>query len=480
MLVLEASRAAEVVKGRVTIGRAQTVFRGVSTDTRRLKPGELFVAIRGQHHDGHDFVAQAFAQGASAVLVDQNWPLQSSNWPGTVITCKQTVAALADLARYHLSRCQVRVAAITGSNGKTTTKELAGHMLAKTTSVMTAPASYNNAVGVPLTILQLEPHHRVLVLEMGTSARGEIRRLTRVAPPNVAAITSISQTHLEGLGSVQNVARAKAEILEGISANDVAVLNHDDPWCRKLGDACSARKRYFKVNTEADIFATDIRQTRQGLTFLLNGTYACAPPILGKHNVYNFLAATGICEALGLELREIPDLAEGFVPPPMRLEVRRLPNEVTLINDAYNANPKSMEAALEVLAAFDCRGRRIFVCGEMLELGSFSREFHRRLGAGVAASQMDLLFALGAKGLEVIEGALQAGFPPVLAFRADSLEELAETLRDALRPGDVALFKASRGVGLEKVVQKLEQAFATEKPGVNGEAALAGAAMHNH
>jgi UDP-N-acetylmuramoyl-tripeptide--D-alanyl-D-alanine ligase len=164
----------------------------------------------------------------------------------------------------------------------------------------------------------------------------------------------------------------------------------------------------------------------------------------------------------------------------MRLEVRRLPDEVTLVNDAYNANPKSMEAALAVLTTFDCRGRRIFVCGEMLELGRFSEELHRQLGARVAASRVDLLFALGSKGLEVVEGALQAGFPAVLAFRADSPEELAETLKDTLKPGDVALFKASRGVKLERVVQKLEEAFPTDKPGLNSEPELTAAAMHRH
>ena len=372
-----------------------------------------------------------------------------------MIRCADAVRALGKLAQLYLSRLSVQVAALTGSNGKTTTKELARHMLAKTEKVLASPASYNNAIGVPLTIFRLREHHRFLILEMGTSAPGEIRQLTRIASPHVAAITCIAQTHLEGLGSLENVASAKAEILEGLSPSGLVILNRDDPWCHKIGTACDARKLYFKLEQEADIFATNIEQTDQGTRFLLNGKYPCALPLLGAHNVYNLLAAAGICLGLGLELSEIPRRLEGFRPLPMRLERLQL-DGVTFINDAYNANPKSMEAALEVLASFNGRGRRVFVCGEMRELGPASHALHRALGTRVAASSVNLLFALGEKGLEVLKGAVEAGFTYQATCHAPSAESLAEALRDALRPGDVVLLKASRGVHLERVLTMLK------------------------
>jgi UDP-N-acetylmuramoyl-tripeptide--D-alanyl-D-alanine ligase len=438
-------------------------FAGVTTDSRRLARGELFVAIRGDAHDGHDFLVDAAARGAGAVVVERSHaerPLGCG-----VIAVRDTLAALGDIASFHRRRHRPRIVAVTGSNGKTTTKEMLAAILERALGpgrVLRTTGTQNNLVGLPLTLLRMAGTEEAAILELGMNGPGEIWRLAQIAEPDVGVITCVAPAHLEGLGSIHGVAEAKAELYRRLRPSATAVVNADDPLVSASARAFPGRKIPFGTGGEGlAVEAQDIvDRGLDGIEFRLAVERHDVPVRLavpGRHNVTNALAAAAAGHALGIGLDALQAGLEAFQPPGMRMEVTQLPTGVTVLNDAYNANPASMAAALRTLAASRGR-RRAAVLGEMRELGAEAVRAHRELGAAAAAVHLDALFLLGAHADAVRAGAEAAGFPADRITIAATHEELGGRLAAWCRAGDLVLLKGSRGAAMEEVLRHLRGA----------------------
>ena len=443
--------------GDVAVVPTRLRFPGVVTDTRTLAPGELFVAIRGETHDGHAFIDEAARRGAGAVVVERADPLPSCG----VIVVRDTLGALGDLAALHRQRLRPRVVAITGSNGKTTTKEMLAAILERACGsghVLRTQGTQNNLVGLPLTLLRLSESETVAILELGMNGPGEIWRLAEIAAPDVGVITCVAPAHLEGLGSIHGVAQAKAELYRRLRPSATAVFNADDVLVTEAVEAFPGRKVPFATSKAATVSARDIvDRGLDGVDFQLVVEGRVAPVRLGVpgcHNVTNALAAAAAAHALGVDLEAVHSALETFQAPGMRMEVVQLQSGVTVLNDAYNANPASMAAALRTLSASRGR-RRLAALGEMRELGAEAPRAHREVGAAAAAAQLDALFLLGELATEVRSGAEAAGMPAERIVVARNHQDLAARLRADLRPGDLLLLKGSRGAAMEEVLRQL-------------------------
>lgn len=420
----------------------ELVFTGVSIDTRTESPGALYVAIRGERFDGHDFIAEAEQAGAVALVVDHE---VNSSLPQLVV--EDTTAALGHLANYWLSQNPVPVIAITGSNGKTTTKEILTAILSELGPVLATRGNLNNDFGVPLTLFELDRSHRYAVIEMGASKAGDIARLVKIAPPDVAMVTNVGPAHLEGFGSVDGVARAKSEIYTGLGRHGVAVVNLDDPYSGLFRDASIARRRRsFGVTEQADVRGIP----GPGLHIKTMGrTLRADFSLLGDHNGMNALAAVAAAQALDVQDRAILSGLAKVRAVPGRLQEKVAAGGVTLIDDSYNANPVSVKAAVELLARR--AGRRHLVLGEMLELGDDKDRMHAEIGQLARDKGVERLWALG-QGVVPAAQAFNEG-----ARSFDDLESLIEALRDELRAGDTVLIKGSRGARMERVVTALQR-----------------------
>ncbi|HSV09009.1 MAG TPA: UDP-N-acetylmuramoyl-tripeptide--D-alanyl-D-alanine ligase [Candidatus Binatus sp.] len=442
----------------LSLGR-YTRFPGVTTDSRSLGAGEVFVAIRGEQHDGHEFVAEAARQGAGAVVVERG--RLPATVPCGVVVVRDTLAALGDLAAFHRRRYRPRVVAITGSNGKTTTKEMLTAVLEQALGagrVLRTAGTQNNLVGLPLTLLRLGESEEAVILEMGMNGPGEIWRLAEIAEPDVGIVTCVAPAHLEGLRSLRGVAQAKAELYRRLRPSATAVVNADDPLVASGAEAFPGRRITFGATAPADVAATAIvDHGLDGVEFRLVVRGDDVPVRLavpGRHNVTNALAAAAAAHALDVGLDRVRAGLESFQPPGMRMEVTQLPNGVTVLNDAYNANPASMAAALHTLRASSGR-RRLAVLGEMRELGSEAEHAHRELGVAAAAAGLDGLFLLGPHAASVRAGAEAAGLDGGRIVVALTHAELAAQLRAYCRPGDLLLLKGSRGAAMEDVLRHL-------------------------
>ncbi len=431
-------------------------IESVSTDSRRLPPGALFVALRGPHHDGHDHAAAALRHGAAAVLVER---VPTGVDPTRALLVSDTLRALGDLAASTRRRQPLRVAAITGSNGKTTTKEMVAAICAQASfvpprrAVLKTHGNENNLVGLPLTLLRLTGDEAVAVLEMGMNAPGEIARLAEIAAPDVGVITNIGPAHLEGLGDIAGVAAAKGELFAGMSSDAVAAVNMEDAWVVRVAEAFPGRRVEFGAGRE--VAAHAVRDTGfDGLGFDLAVAGRTAPvrlPLSGAHNVSNALAAAAVAHGLGIDLAAIAAGLEAVTPPPMRMQVVKLPNGVTVVNDGYNANPASMEAALRALARQP--GRSIAVLGEMRELGAQTESLHRDLGRLTARLGIQILVAVGPGADPIVDGA-RAVAPGMEIHRCSDGEAAAAVLTALWRPGDAILVKASRGPDNDPAVRR--------------------------
>jgi UDP-N-acetylmuramoyl-tripeptide--D-alanyl-D-alanine ligase len=376
-----------------------------------------------------------------------------------VIVVPDSLRALGDLAAYHRRRMPARVIGITGSNGKTTTKEMTAAIAAERWRVLRSEGNLNNLVGLPLTLLGLEPGDEVAVVEMGMSHAGEIRRLAAIAAPQVGVVTNVGPVHLEGVGDLAGVAAAKGEILEGIAPGGTAVLNADDPATPAMAARWSGRLLSFGLGATADVRAEGIETAPHGTDFTLvladGGRARVRLPWIGEHNVRNALAAAAAARCLGADGAQIRAGLEKARPAAMRFEIGTIPPGVTVVNDAYNANPASMRAALAALSRLPGAGRRALVLGDMLELGAAAPAEHRELGRAAAAAAPALLLAVGAFAAEVAGGARAAGLSPSAIATAPDAEAAAALLAAWLRPGDLLLLKGSRGVRLERVLERL-------------------------
>jgi UDP-N-acetylmuramoyl-tripeptide--D-alanyl-D-alanine ligase len=443
--------------------------RGISTDSRTTQAGDLFFALSGPSFDGHDFVWQAIQRGAvGAVIaadrserVSRSVPLQgqaasSGPIPAVLIEVESPLAALGRLAAFHRSQSAAEVIAVVGSNGKTTTKAMIDHVLAGRRKGRSSPRSFNNSVGVPLTLLSAEVGDEYLVVEIGTNAPGEIGALAKIAEPDIAVVTSIGEEHLEGLGDLQGVAREELSALEFVREGGFAAVNIDSPHVREYPARPKLTRVKFGMAEDAELRITAVEAAADGLQFTLNGRFGYRLPLVGVHNAWNATAAVAVARRLGMEHEEIAARLATFAPQPMRGEVLRLAG-VTIINDAYNANPASAAAAIQTLEAMPARGRRLLVLGEMRELGGHSEAMHRRLAESVRRARIDGVLLVG-RAAALMSGALANGSNTGrLVEMCDGVGDAAARLTEIVRDGDVVLLKASRAVGLERVVEPLRR-----------------------
>ncbi|MBU5614156.1 UDP-N-acetylmuramoyl-tripeptide--D-alanyl-D-alanine ligase [Geomonas azotofigens] len=466
MAMFTLKEIAEATGGRM-IGEAQAVVADVCTDSRQVAPGELFVPLVGERFDGHDFIAAAAGRGVTAFLMAESWHAEHGLPAGAcAVTVKDTLRALGDLAAWHRRRFDLKVVAVTGSNGKTTTKEMLARILAQTGPGLKTEGNLNNLIGLPLTLFRLTGRERWAVVEIGMSEFGEIDRLAEIAEPQVGIITNAFPAHLETLGSVEGVARAKGELFLRLKEGAVAVYNVDDPLISACPTHLNVTRLTFGLRG-AEVSSASIKSLgKEGESFTLRLPDGEEPVILkayGRHNIYNALAAAAAAHALGVPGQVIRQGLEEFTPYDKRFQLEDVAG-VTLIDDSYNANPASMAAALTTLKDVAGGGRCAAVLGDMLELGLGTEEAHRELGHKAAAS-VERLFLLGELAAEIEQGALEAGLPAERILHAASHEELSTALIAWLEPGDCVLFKGSRGMKMDKVATTVKEALAPTKQG---------------
>jgi UDP-N-acetylmuramoyl-tripeptide--D-alanyl-D-alanine ligase len=447
----------------VSPAAGEIAFTSVSIDSRTLEPGALFVAVHGPRFDGHDFLAEAAEKGAAAALVHRAAPAPAGL---PLVHVPDTTRGLSDLARHVRRAAAVPVVGVTGSIGKTTTKDMTAHLLSIRGPVLKTEGNLNNQYGLPLTLLRLAPEHTAAVVELGMSAPGEIRALSALAEPDVATITRIAPVHLEFFPSVDAIAEAKAEILEGLRRGGAAVLNGDDPRVRAIGERFGGRVVWFGRDRRFDVSAGDERMeegpraSRGSGVFSLRvagRTVDVALPLLGPHFVENFLAAAAAAHVLGVGAEAMAEAATSLRPARHRGEVVRLGEAVTLLDDCYNSSPEAVEAAVAALALVPGR-RRVAVLGDMLELGERGPALHRERGRALGG-RVDAVVGVGPLAQEIVEGAREAGLPAAALHHFATSAEAVAALRDLVRPGDAVLVKGSRGVRLEAVVDALAARF---------------------
>ena len=429
-------------------------FNGITTDTRKIEPGNLFLALQGERFDGHDFVGQAIKDGASGVIVS-NASCVSAEAKVSVIVVSNTLKALQDLARFHRLRFNIPIIAITGSNGKTTTKDMIAAVLNSKYNVLKTEANYNNEIGLPLTLLNLTDDHEVAIVEMGMRGLGQIRELADIAMPNIAVLTNVGETHIELLGSVDNIAAAKSELVDAISSNGLVVLNADNEYVRTMKEKTEARTLFYGIEEkECEFSAFNIRQDDNVTTFSVkyqNDIFEVFVPVLGRHNVYNALAAIAVGFSLQLSIEEINFGFSNFTASAMRLAVIKTAN-YTIINDAYNASPLSTEAAIDTLMQI-AKGRKVAVLGDMLELGQVAVDAHKRIGAKLADLGVEVVVTVGELSRHT---ALVAGEGGCKYTKACATHEEARTaLEEYLQANDTILIKGSRGMKMEKILDML-------------------------
>jgi UDP-N-acetylmuramoyl-tripeptide--D-alanyl-D-alanine ligase len=462
---LSMSMVLEATKGVLMQGDAGTSFVGVSTDSRSIKPGALFFALRGEHFDGHRFLATAIEHGGKGAVVDQEVDPPADH-AVALIRVADTLQALGDLAHLWRERHPIPLVAVVGSNGKTTTKEMAAAILEKRYTVMKNTGNLNNLIGLPLSLLQINSTVGVAILEMGMNRKGEILRLTQIAAPDLGILTNIAPAHLEGLGSIEGVMQAKGELLQGMEASGRLIFNADDHRAAVLSSRFAGNKTSFGIDNRADWTARDIRTQENGnVSFQLQGPAdktSVSLQLLGRHQVYNALAAAAAVSHLGAVTDDIKEGLEGFAPPAMRMEVVTLGKGIRVINDAYNANPRSMEAALLTLQE-QAGGSKIAVLGDMWELGAYAENAHRELGRTVHENGINRLFLLGRFASQVAEGAAQAGMDPHNISIGKDHRAVAQMLARTVKAGDWVLVKGSRIMRMEEVIKELKDALYEKK-----------------
>jgi UDP-N-acetylmuramoyl-tripeptide--D-alanyl-D-alanine ligase len=451
------------MRGKLIAGDPTTVLEGVSTDSRQMRPGFLFVAIKGERFDGHQFVDGAVAEGAAGIVirkgVEPSFPRPKSP---AVIMVDDTLSALGDLAGWWRRQHRIPVAAITGSVGKTTTKEMAAAILARGAKTLKNEGNLNNLIGLPLTLFLLEDDHRVAVLEMGMNRPGEIGRLTAIADPDVGLITNVARAHLEGLANLDGVAKAKVELVDKISPQATVLLNGDDDLLIEAASRFQKRIVTYGLGPRNDIRAHRIRRMgREGVS--LEVKYRGESKMLrlrvpGLQHVKNAVAASAIALSLDTPWDQIAEGLERYAGIEGRFMLKTLPCGATVIDDTYNSNPASLRAALDSVKALKGETGRVIVgLGEMLELGAETVPAHREAGFMVAEIGANAFLALGEHAGEMSEGAVEAGLPADRVTIVTSHEEMAHKIGEQMRAGDLILLKGSRRIGLERVIESLQK-----------------------
>ena len=458
-----AAQICEWTGGSLTHGNPAATFSGTVIDSRTVSRMDLFVAIVGPNHDAHRFVGDVLANGAAGALV-QAGQHDARGLPEDcfVVEVADTTRALADLAHGHRQSFRGPLIGITGSNGKTTTKELCTSILAGCGQTLATRGNLNNNFGVPLTLLRRQASDQFAVVEMGMNHRGEIAVLAEIAEPTIGVLTNVGTAHIEFLGSRETIAREKGDLLAALPANGTAVVGRDDPLAFAQSDRSPARVLSFGRNPKADLCASALRFLGEGAyAFQLEtpfGRGEIRVPGLSETIVENSLAAAGGAFAAGASFEAVVNGLANHPGVPGRMQPKSFTNDVLVIDDSYNANPQSMQNALETLARLDATGRRIAVLGQMGELGEAADAAHRALGRLAASLGLDALFLLAPATALIAEGAREAGFDDHRITSSNEHEALARALGSQLSKGDVVLVKGSRAARMERVIQLLEEA----------------------
>ncbi|WP_303670360.1 UDP-N-acetylmuramoyl-tripeptide--D-alanyl-D-alanine ligase [Selenomonas ruminantium] len=433
-------------------------FSAIVTDTRKISEGVLFVALKGERFNGEDFAAEALEKGAAGVVVSEACDKkQLEKCAGTVLQVEDTLAAYQLIAKAWRDKFpQIPVVAITGSNGKTTTKDLTAAVLSAKGAVLKTQANFNNEIGLPLTLLGLKKEHTAAVVEIGMRGFHQIEALAPIASPQIGIVTNVGETHMELLGSLENIAKAKQELVEAIPAGGTVILNADNKYVAGMRSAAKegVKVMTFGIEHEADVRGEAIHTEGNVTKFMVtyaNERHEYEVNMVGRHNVYNTLAAIAAGFAMGLTPVEVREGLSHLEATKMRFELQQV-KEWNVVNDAYNASPMSMTAAINTLSELT-KGRKIAVLGDMLELGSVSEEAHLHVGEEVAEHGFTALVTRGEMGEFIAKGAENKGMTAV--YRCASHEEAAEKLHELLQPGDTLLFKGSRGMAMEKIIDLL-------------------------
>ena len=451
--MFDLEQIARITDGKYSGRKVNCQLSGISTDSRNLTPGSLFVPLRGERFDGHDYLSQAVKNGATACLSEE--VVVGLSVP--VVRVADTLRALGDIAAACRLQLNGPLIAITGSVGKTTTKEMLATILEQIAPGLKTAGNFNNLIGLPLTLFGVEKRHQWAVLEMGTSAIGEIERLTEIAQPSIGIITNIGEAHLETLQGLDGVSRAKGELYAGLRGG-TAILNLDDPRVAQLPVANGVKKLTYGLSAEAQVCAENIEDNEKGVSFeliLAEQRYPVQLNIPGRHNVSNALAAAAAALEVQVPVEKIVSGLSQFVSIQGRLDLYPLPGGGVLLDDSYNSNPLSAAAALDALGALPGQGRCVAVLGDMLELGEKSGLMHEKLG-GLAVKVTDLLIGVGGFSADLCRGAKAAGMKSEQLIEVSDAVGAIKYLRESQRPGDKILVKGSRGVHLEQLVDALK------------------------
>ncbi len=451
------------IKGTLISGKQQTVFSGISTDSRNIKDADLFWALRGDRFDGHEFAQKAVELGAAGVVVEKDHMPEISH-PGNpvIIAVDDSLEAFGDLAGWWRHQHNARVSAITGSAGKTTTKDMTAGILEMGNDTLVTQGNFNNLIGLPITLFNLEEKHKNAVLEMGMNRPGEIARLTGIADPDVGLITNVGMAHLEGVGDIHGVAKAKTELLQKISSKATVILNGDDKLLMEAAAPFQKKAVTFGLNRNNDISASEIQnQGRNGITFKLHyqrDTWPIRLGVPGIQNVSNALAASAVCLCLHEPPEHIVEGLSQFIGAKKRFTLVTLPGDVTLVDDTYNSNPSSLRAALKSVADMRGKGERIIVgLGEMMELGKATISAHQKAGRMVAELNAGYFVAIGEHARDMVDGAVESGMDKNRVEAVNSHEEMTNIIENEMRGGDLILLKGSNKINLGKVVERLKE-----------------------
>ena len=448
------------VRGKLISGSERGEISGVSIDSRTIRKGHIFFALKGERFDGHDFVEEAIDKGAKAAVVSRKKKFATKI---AVIKVPHTLTALQELAKSYRQKFNPVVVAVTGSNGKTTAKDMLKAIFSSKYKVVATPGNYNNIVGLPLTLFQISPETEFLVVEMGANHVGEIKRLTEISLPQIGVITNIGATHLQFFRCISNVLSAKMELVHLLPRRGKVVLNIDDFHLRNQSKKIKREIITFGTNPQADVRASDVVADKSDGKEKISFTVHLGKDregfdlyCLGRYNVHNALAAIGVAKEFGISLSLMADVLRKFKFPKLRMEKLRY-DQVTLINDAYNANPTSVKAALtELISSFPSR-RKIVVLGDMLELGRTSRKFHQEIGKIVATSPIDSLITIGEDARFMAQAAREWGMERSKIFSFKDKKFASRKLKELLKPKDAVLIKGSRKMELEEVIKYLRK-----------------------
>lgn len=444
----------KATKGKIVWGNADLRVKGISIDSRTIGPGECFMAIKGDNFDGHDFIEEAIKKGATCIIA-KHQTSDTRHQKVNFIEVKDTIKALGEIARFHRQKFNIPVIAVTGSNGKTTTKEMLAWVLAKRFKVLKNEGTKNNHIGLPMTLLNLDGAHEIAVLEVGTNHFGEVKNLSLIAHPNIGVITNIGPAHLEFLRNLEGVFCEKYTLIENLKSPCLAILNADDNLLKRR-----VAKRFkkpfiagFGIKHPADFSAKQIKRYKDGLEFLVNKKYKFTLRTPGVYNIYNALACIAVARIFGIEYKDMMERLARFKFPFGRLNLLTL-KKVRFIDDTYNSNPLSLIHALDALSSFKVKGRRILVMGDMMELGGAKTLFHSQAGRKVAQA-CDAFIAVGRLSRLTAKVARACGFDASNIFSCENSLQARDILFNKISPGsdDVVLVKGSRAMKMEKVLE---------------------------